>query len=81
MLVIVDVRPDTEGLPVSAYQSIQTVTTGVATSGSSSAGAGASAADADGSSGGDVATQRTFAHVTSEVGAYEAEEVRRSLMT
>lgn len=50
-LVIIDVRPDVEGIPVQAYVTQETVS-------------------ADGSE-----TGRTFQHVASEVGAYEAEEV------
>lgn len=70
MLVIVDVRPDVEGLPVAAYQTVETVVTGAAT------GAAPTSPTAAASAAGDVATLRTFAHVTSEVGAHEAEEVR-----
>ena len=51
ILVIVDVRPDVEGVPTQAYYSTETV-----------------AAE-------DKATMRTFKHVESQVGAYEAEEV------
>jgi hypothetical protein len=70
VLVIVDVRPDTEGLPVAAYQSIESfnLATAAGASGSSAANGGAASAA-------DVAAVRTFAHVSSEVGAYEAEEV------
>lgn len=50
-LVIIDVRPDVEGIPVQAYVSVNTVS-------------------ADGSE-----ASRTFTHLASEVGAYEAEEV------
>lgn len=49
-LVIIDVRPDVEGIPVQAYVSVDTVTPG-------------------------GKTARTFQHLASEVGAYEAEEV------
>ena len=51
ILVVVDVRPDVEGVPTQAYYSTETV-----------------AAE-------DKATKRTFKHVESTVGAYEAEEV------
>ena len=71
VLVIVDVRPDVEGLPVTSYQTVETVVTGAATA---SAGNGAASPTAAASAG-DVASLRTFAHVPSEVGAYEAEEV------
>lgn len=50
-LVIIDVRPDVEGIPVQAYVSVDSV-----------------------SEDGAEAT-RTFQHLASEVGAYEAEEV------
>lgn len=50
-LVIIDVRPDVEGIPVQAYVSVNTVSE-------------------DGAE-----TSRTFQHLASEVGAYEAEEV------
>lgn len=50
LLVIVDVRPGVEGLPIQAFVTQEEVTAG----------------------GRDIA--RTFAHVPSEVGAFEAEE-------
>ncbi len=48
--MIVDIRPDVQGLPTQAYVTVETVVEG-------------------------RETVRTFAHVPSEVGAYEAEEV------
>jgi 26S proteasome regulatory subunit N8 len=51
ILVIVDVRPDVQGVPVQAYYSVDTVGEE------------------------DKGTKRTFKHVESTVGAYEAEEV------
>jgi 26S proteasome regulatory subunit N8 len=51
ILCIIDVRPDSEGIPTQAYYSVEQI------------------ADED------KATKRTFRHVQSEVGAYEAEEV------
>ena len=75
VLVIVDVRPDVEGLPVTTYQTVETVVTGAATGSSSSSSSSSSSAGGAAAAAGDVATLRTFAHVPSEVGAYEAEEV------
>jgi len=51
IMCIIDVRPDSEGVPTQAYFSVEQI------------------ADEDKS------TKRTFRHVQSEVGAYEAEEV------
>ena len=61
VLVIVDVRPGVEGLPVTAYTSVPSTSPG-------GSGGDASSASA-------LSSSRTFNHVPCEVGAYEAEEV------
>lgn len=51
ILCIIDVRPDSDGIPTQAYYSVEQI------------------------SDEDKTTKRTFRHIPSEVGAYEAEEV------
>jgi len=78
LCVLIDVRPETEGLPVQAYQSVETIASvaPAATTPAPAAGAAAPAAAATaaaGSTGTEVV--RTFVHIPCAVGAYEAEEV------
>jgi 26S proteasome regulatory subunit N8 len=53
VMTIIDVRPDTEGLPTQAYHVVETVVEG-------------------------KENVRTFEHISCEVGAHEAEEVKIS---
>jgi 26S proteasome regulatory subunit N8 len=67
---IIDVRPDRPDLPVTAYKVVEQVNN---SSGGGSSGSSSVAMKSGGSGGGGV--ERSFAHVPSQMGAIEAEEV------
>lgn len=73
LCVLIDVRPETEGLPVQAYQSVETIASVAPVTPAAVPAASASSASASASTGTEVV--RTFVHIPCAVGAYEAEEV------